>query len=265
MRTRLDDLEDRLSQIIELAVLIIPGNSRRDVLVRKLVDTLRHKVQETGGQEILPPDGFQIFLHPDSLATWNQNQGWSDWLINTLVDAAQEVGIRFPHRPDVQILPDENLARDDIRITPRFYTETLDETSAIRILPGEETGESVPALHAYLILNGEQIIPLTEAVINIGRREDNQIVLDDQHISRSHAQLRLVHNHYIVFDLGSTGGTFVNGERVSRWNLTPGDVISLAGIMLVYGEEEIHAHTAAAEGKPSDNDETCESTSPLKP
>ena len=42
----------------------------------------------------------------------------------------------------------------------------------------------------------------------------------------------------MLYDLGSTGGTFVNGQGVQECVLRPGDVISLAGVSLIYGEDE---------------------------
>ena len=41
-----------------------------------------------------------------------------------------------------------------------------------------------------------------------------------------------------MFDLNSTGGTQVNGKPVHQSHLAPGDVISLAGLPLVYGQED---------------------------
>jgi pSer/pThr/pTyr-binding forkhead associated (FHA) protein len=92
-------------------------------------------------------------------------------------------------------------------------------------------------VNAFLIVNGTETFPLTGSVVNIGRRETNQLVINDPRVSRNHAQLRAVHGVYILFDLNSTGGTYVNGMRVYQQNLQAGDVISLAGVALVYGED----------------------------
>ncbi len=73
---------------------------------------------------------------------------------------------------------------------------------------------------------------------NIGRRHDNHIVIDDVRVSRVHVQIRLRYEHYVLYDLTSTGGTLVNGPQVNECILNPGDVISLAGVMLVYVEDE---------------------------
>lgn len=86
-------------------------------------------------------------------------------------------------------------------------------------------------------MEGTKVFPLTQSVINIGRRLDNHIVIDDPRVSRRHAQLRAIRGWYILFDLNSTGGTYVNGQRVTQSILYPGDVISLAGVPLIYGQD----------------------------
>ncbi len=82
-----------------------------------------------------------------------------------------------------------------------------------------------------------RIIPLDRSVINIGRRPDNQMVIDDPRVSRVHSQLRAIKGRYVIFDLDSAGGTFVNSQRISQYTLLPGDVISLAGFPMVYGQD----------------------------
>ncbi len=90
--------------------------------------------------------------------------------------------------------------------------------------------------HTFLIVNGTQVYRLTRKTINIGRHTDNDIVVSDPHVSRHHAQLRAVQGHFVLFDLGSTGGTSVNGRRVSQQILQGGDIISLAGVPLIFGQ-----------------------------
>jgi pSer/pThr/pTyr-binding forkhead associated (FHA) protein len=90
---------------------------------------------------------------------------------------------------------------------------------------------------AFVIVDGIRVIPLTQPIVNIGRRVENNLVIDDPRVSRTHAQLRAINGRYIIFDLNSTGGTFINGERVTQSILYPGDVISLAGADLIYGQK----------------------------
>ncbi len=90
--------------------------------------------------------------------------------------------------------------------------------------------------NAFLIVNS-QVFPLDQEVINIGRSLENHLVIDDPSVSRAHAQLIAIKNHFMVFDQNSTGGTFVNGKRISRTVLNSGDIISLAAVSMLYVED----------------------------
>jgi FHA domain len=90
---------------------------------------------------------------------------------------------------------------------------------------------------AFLILQGTRIIPLNQPVITIGRRLDNHVILEDPRVSRTHAQIKLINDRFVIFDTNSTGGTYVNGKRTDQSVLYPGDVISLAGVVFIYSQE----------------------------
>jgi hypothetical protein len=65
-------------------------------------------------------------------------------------------------------------------------------------------------------------------VLTIGREASNPIAINDAEISRKHSQLVLQGGKYVLTDLGSTNGTFVNGQRLTGQHvLQPGEVISL--------------------------------------
>ena len=112
---------------------------------------------------------------------------------------------------------------------------TLDETNELEKISEDDVG-TVPE-DAFVILDGTRVVPLNQVVVNIGRRIENTIVVDDPRVSRTHAQLRAINGRYIIFDLNSTGGTFVNGKKVDQSILYSGDVISLAGADFIYGQK----------------------------
>ena len=88
--------------------------------------------------------------------------------------------------------------------------------------------------NAFLVIRGTKSVPLTLNIIKIGRHHDNTIVIDDPRISRHHVELRAINGHFDIFDLKSTGGTFVNGMRTDQAILYHGDRISLAGVELLF-------------------------------
>jgi len=91
---------------------------------------------------------------------------------------------------------------------------------------------------AFVLVGGVKVFPLVRSVVSIGRQLDNTLVIDDLRVSRRHAQLRAINGRYVIFDLNSSGGTLVNGHRASQTVLYPGDVISLAGVTLIYGQKD---------------------------
>ena len=73
-----------------------------------------------------------------------------------------------------------------------------------------------------------QLLPLDQPVVTLGRRETNTIVVPEQAVSRTHAEIRREGATYLLHDLGSTSGTYLNGTPlVGEQRLHPGDVIGL--------------------------------------
>jgi predicted component of type VI protein secretion system len=69
---------------------------------------------------------------------------------------------------------------------------------------------------------------LTKEVTLMGRDVSNDIILGDSEISRQHARLTRTPGGYVIEDLGSTNGSFVNGERLMAPRvLNPGDLVAL--------------------------------------
>ncbi|MDP3114969.1 MAG: FHA domain-containing protein [Candidatus Cloacimonadaceae bacterium] len=68
-----------------------------------------------------------------------------------------------------------------------------------------------------------------ERIIRIGRAADNDQIIQDIRISAHHCELRITADGgYIIQDLNSTNGVFVNGQRVSRGQIHPTDLVTLA-------------------------------------
>lgn len=95
-------------------------------------------------------------------------------------------------------------------------------------------------------LRGQRVILSRDRIV-VGRGPDSDIRLDEPHVSRTHAALQRRGDGVFVQDLGSSGGTKVNGVRIAQSHrLKPGDVVSLAAVDLVYhGGPEVDEPTVA--------------------
>jgi pSer/pThr/pTyr-binding forkhead associated (FHA) protein len=85
----------------------------------------------------------------------------------------------------------------------------------------------------FLIIN-KQMIPLVKQVTTLGRQLGNDIVFQEETLSRFHAEILSVNDTYIVVDKDSTSGTFVNGKRIDRCVLNSGDLLALANIYFMF-------------------------------
>ena len=138
------------------------------------------------------------------------------------------------------IAEDPTVNPGDFNLIASYRTGSLAQTKDLKTEAEGEIGEidsdALPE-SAFLIIEGVKVFQLNQAVVNIGRRLDNTLVVDDPRVSRNHAQLRAIKGRFVLFDLNSTGGTYVNGQRAKQTVLYPGDVISLAGVSLIFGQD----------------------------
>ena len=94
-----------------------------------------------------------------------------------------------------------------------------------------------PADRPWLDVDGERY-PLMGAITILGRDDSADIILDDPGISRRHSELRVTTDgpHFVttIRDLGSTNGTFVNGERITSEHLEDGDRVTVGRTSITF-------------------------------
>ncbi len=168
-----------------------------------------------------------------------QNPDLAESLADYIVALARRGGLLLAEHPRVIVTADPALSRYQVRIDARQrprdagYTTELRPSTAI----ADEIMEAITAVDAYLIVEGRRHVPLNRPLVNIGRRADNDIVLDAPVISRYHAQIRWRYGRFVLYDRsGRDGRTLVNGRPVKESVLQSGDVITLSNIPLIYGE-----------------------------
>lgn len=86
---------------------------------------------------------------------------------------------------------------------------------------------------AYLVINS-QIFPLNQNVSTIGRKLDNDLVIQDSLVSRVHAEIRFENDKYHIYDLDSTGGTYLNQKQITHGVLYSGDIILLSSVPVMF-------------------------------
>src|SRR5476651_640391 len=92
---------------------------------------------------------------------------------------------------------------------------------------------------AYLMVDDEVIYEIaSNSVLNIGRLDTNDIVLDDYKVSREHAVLKFSRYQIMLVDLASTHGSYVNGERIDRRAIHFGDTIKIVSHELTLSREK---------------------------
>ena len=108
-----------------------------------------------------------------------------------------------------------------------------------------------------------QSYSLVATMVTIGRDPMADIVITDPEVSRQHARLTRTESGYEIQDLGSTNGTFLDGQRLGGepHQLSPGQIIAMgSNVSLVYEEigEEVATVISTDEGVPYTEEEATE-------
>ncbi|MEK6256303.1 MAG: FHA domain-containing protein [Chloroflexota bacterium] len=241
MKDRLDKVEAHLQRIIE-------GNADRlfgskgiyPQLAHRLVTALEGNLQTNAEGLVSAPSTFALLVNSKFSANDHAGTSLVNLVAETLGEVALENGIVFASEPTISIYSDGVIPAGEfeIHVLQRVEVDEFpDGTEGILI--DKNSKEISLASKPFFISDDNKIINLENSLINIGRELDNHLVLDDMRISRKHAQLRVSNGQFLLSDLNSSGGTFVNGEAITQVLLKAGDVISFAGVSMVYGEDAV--------------------------
>lgn len=84
---------------------------------------------------------------------------------------------------------------------------------------------------------GDQVLQTRDVdgeLLRVGRSRENDLVLDNLSVSRNHLQIRFHQGHYVLFDMNSSNGTYLNGARITRRELLDGDQITVGKHVLIW-------------------------------
>lgn len=166
-------------------------------------------------------------------------------LASYILDHAHERGYVLPSRPQVTFA-----VHDDLRLGRfRVSASLADSPAEAPLEPEADSGDGAEAAdtpHNRSVVGdtsgiatvtvGElpHDVALRGDEITVGRLAECQIRLPDSNVSRRHAAFMRLDDGWAIADLGSTNGTFLNGNRVEQARLRDGDVIEIGLTRLVY-------------------------------
>lgn len=146
---------------------------------------------------------------------------------------AAPVGVYAEAYPQVNAVPGDNIQSmevEQVSQTMAFVREVIGERIAARDEP-----LSGPFLEVLRGLPEVSRLKLPETgAFRIGRSLDNELVIDDDHVSRFHAQIEASAGHFVLRDLNSVLGLLVNGARVGDKALQNGDEIRIGDALMIF-------------------------------
>lgn len=223
------------------------------VSAAKLQMHLEHAIQQhhscipAGASQA--PTQYWVYVNPEdieALADGRTTQDVIRQLERSLTEHIQELAAEtapaLPSRPTVHVEPNGDVPLRNVRVDARWIAEesTMEQTRQMTCDDVDEAAASLsegPEGRPFLIIEGERHVNLTEPTVSLGRALDNDIIIEDPRVSRHHAQIRQRYGHMVLYDLDSSGGTSINDYPIEECMLHSGDVISLAGVEIIYGED----------------------------
>ena len=224
-------------------------------LARKLVKEMEdHRVISVS--RLYVPNEYTLYLSPADRA---QFESYEESLLAELQDYLAENARREKYvmlsPPKVLMETDADLDVGEFGIATRMAQGARelspDEAPAAEVAPGatmvykpkQPETEAVSAEElglereiATLTWDGQRH-ELDKRRVVIGRSKDCDIQVSDPNVSRRHAEVRQEGAAHWVVDLDSTNGTEINGRRLKRAKLRPGDTITVGSTELVFRRE----------------------------
>lgn len=193
------------------------GNSIRPIelgrrLIREMDD---HRTVDVKGDRVVPNDFVVLLSADDHHALADIETTLRTELVEACREYAREEGYHFMGPVSVELRIDNSLKPGRFGIASQ--------------MKAAETGRRIGAV---VMPSGDRL-ELGDGKTLIGRLSDCDIVIADGNTSRHHAVIQPSGSGYTVADLGSTNGTFVNGERLAAdHRLVDGDTITVGTVAL---------------------------------
>jgi hypothetical protein len=230
--------EANIERLVESAFANFFGKKvRAQDIALQLARAMEDNVRSGDDNRLLAPDHYIIRLHPQIHTYLVHSQPTLQYKLGQhIVMLATQIGYALPNAPMIELVGDPEIEKNALTVSATHTDRPENSTIGMRPVTVPVPDMNAP-LSAYLLINTDRSARLEQDIVNIGRYRDNDIVLDDPYVSRHHLQLRRRFGAYLLFDVHSQGGTYVNGIRIKEHQLRSGDVILVGKSQLVYMED----------------------------
>ncbi|MBA4810395.1 MAG: DUF3662 domain-containing protein [Acidimicrobiales bacterium] len=211
-------IEQKLEKLVEGTFTRVFPSSVKPIELGKRVRRVLEDKKTIGVQgQIIIPNRYVISLSPKDLENIESIQESIQREISSSIrDHANDENYHFQGTLTVEILSNSSLKTGSIEVDGLF------EENKGGFPPGSLIDE-----------NGERLI-ITEQKLSIGRDTKSTMQVVDVEVSRNHAEIRLLNTSFVLIDLQSTNGTFVNGQRVQEHTLQNFDQIKIGSTILLF-------------------------------
>jgi Protein of unknown function (DUF3662)/FHA domain len=252
----LRNIEDKIESLFEgVFGRAFRTNVQPVELARKLVKEMEdHRVISVS--RLYVPNEYTVYLSP---ADREQFANYEESLLGELQEYLAENARREKYvllsPPKVLMETDEDLEVGEFGIATRMAQggpePAPDEAPAPEVAPGatmvyKPKQPDTQAVSAEELGLEREVVTLSwdgrrheieKRRVVIGRSKDCDIQVADPNVSRRHAEVRQEGAAHWVVDLDSTNGTEINGRRLKRAKLRPGDTITVGSTELVFERE----------------------------
>ncbi len=234
-------LERWIAQLVETPFArLFAGRITPQELAARLIKALEQGEQHHADGTVEVAGSYRIQLNARDLQSLRASYpDLEDRLAAALEEAVRRMGLRLRTPPHIVLEGETLWPRATIRIVPITPTPQ-DPTREIVPAAGSSHVNLAETATAVLIIgDGHRTFELRAPLVRIGRAIDNDLILDDETVSRHHATLRRHHRHYLLIDQRSRSGTRINGYPVQEAVLRSGDRIEIGRVTLLYLESAL--------------------------
>jgi hypothetical protein len=235
MKIDLQKIENTLKDFFEKDLRIVAHKNPLQSITDEMISAMEKNLK-TVGNKIFAPNVFRVSIRDKKLMDDDDMKDWKKYAQDIIREIARDNAFQLAGPLHIQVFFNPKLEQDFEIAVSNSSIPSGKTVNLYSEMNGVEQPEATRS--GYLITADENYHPIIKLITTIGRREDNDLVIDNLRVSRVHAQIRQIKQKHVLFDLDSTSGTKVNGVKIHQHTLNHGDVIEIADVPIIYGTDQ---------------------------